>query len=287
MNWTKVICYSCKKRFQRPVGQFNEARKFGWKQFCSKICQKNSKFTGKHLTCSNPSCEKVFYRELSDIRKVKQSFCSNSCAAKINNRLRTLKLPPNKCALPGCNVPIPKDQKYCSRLHGAMPRRIPHEIHKKQIIARIQTFYKTHRRIPVKREMYGIYRTTRSLFGSWNNAIRAAGLNPNPVMFALRHVAKDGHRCDSLAEKIIDDWLNKSNIRHERNIPYPGDQTLTADFLIGSHWIEFFGLAGVLKDYDKLMAKKRRLSKKYKLNLIEIYPKDLFPVSHLSEKLFK
>ena len=53
--------------------------------------------------------------------------------------------------------------------------------------------------------MYGIYKTARYLFGSWNNAVKASGLKPNPVMFSEKQIANDDHVCDSLAEKIIDD----------------------------------------------------------------------------------
>lgn len=285
MNFAKVNCAFCDKRFIRPTGRFNEAKKFGWNQFCSKICQTNSKFTGRKLTCSNSNCGRTFYRELSQIHKVKKSFCSNSCAAKTNNKLRLLKYPTNRCRLPKCGTVIPRGRQYCSRLHSAISRRIPDEIHKKQIIMQIQAFYKTHNRIPVKREMYGIYRTTRSLFGSWNKVIEVAGYSPNPVMFASRYVAKDGHWCDSLAEKVIDDWFYDKNIKHERNIKYPGNPKLTADFRTKRHWIEFFGLTGEIKEYDILIKRKRKLAKKYKLPFIAIYPKDLFPTNNLEKIL--
>ena len=52
--------------------------------------------------------------------------------------------------------------------------------------------------------MYVVYGKARYVFGTWNNAISAAGYKPNPVMFARHHIASDGHRCDSLAEKIIE-----------------------------------------------------------------------------------
>ena len=67
-------------------------------------------------------------------------------------------------------------------------------------------FYKLNKRIPVKKEMYDAYGKARDVFGTWNKAIEIAGYEPNPVMFAKRCVARDGHQCDSLAEKIIDEW---------------------------------------------------------------------------------
>lgn len=135
--------------------------------------------------------------------------------------------------------------------------------------------------------MYGSYREAREFFGSWNNAIKIAGFIPNPVLFAKKQRAYDGHQCDSLAEKIIDDWLNEKNIKHERNIKYPGNLKLTVDFVTRHYWIEFFGLTGIIKKYDALVKEKQKIAKKYKLPLMELYPKDLFPVNRLSEKLIK
>jgi hypothetical protein len=108
-----------------------------------------------------------------------------------------------------------------------------------------------------------------------------AGFDPNPVMFAKKYYTNDGHRCDSLSEKIIDDWLYARNINHEINYPYPGSCGFTTDFKIGKSWIEFFGLSGHLKKYDELKLKKIRLAKLHKLKIIEIYPEDLFPKNRL------
>lgn len=131
--------------------------------------------------------------------------------------------------------------------------------------------------------MYGAYKEARRIFGGWSAAITAAGFKPNPIMFAKKYIASDGHHCDSLAEKIIDDWLVSKNVEHKRNLPYPEGKRLTVDFVIGNRWIEFFGLAGEIKDYDRLLRKKRRVCEKYAIPLLEIYPKDLFPKNRLAE----
>jgi len=69
---------------------------------------------------------------------------------------------------------------------------------------------------------------------------------------------------------------------------------MTGDFFIKPNIvIEFFGLAGVQETYDTIISKKRALVKKLKLQLIEIYPNDIYPVpeiklaSLLKEKLHK
>ncbi|TSC76781.1 MAG: hypothetical protein G01um101433_670 [Parcubacteria group bacterium Gr01-1014_33] len=285
MYFCQVVCAECRKTFIRSVGQVNEAKKFHWKQFCSWNCLASSKMTGSTLQCLNPQCKKKFYRLQNQIKKVRKSFCSQSCATIINNKERSEKLVRKQCATPGCNISIPSWQNYCSIVHATSSRKISPEQYKQKIIAHIQSFYNNHGRIPLKRELNSIYKVAWLVFGSWNNAIIAAGYNPNPVLFAEKQIANDGHPCDSLAEKIIDDWLTTESIEHKRSIPYPEGKRLKVDFVIENHWIEFFGLAGEVQRYDELVRIKRRLCKKHNLKLVEVYPKDLFPTNHLSEIL--
>lgn len=153
-----------------------------------------------------------------------------------------------------------------------------------EICEKIKEFYKINERIPFKME-FPHYNAARDRFGSWNKAITAAGLVPNPVKFANKYIAKDGHPCDSMAEKIIDDLLYEKDIAHERNIRYPENPKMTADFVTKTHWIEFFGLLGELREYDLLVKEKLRLVKKHKLPFMAVYKKDLFPLDNLLRKL--
>jgi len=162
------------------------------------------------------------------------------------------------------------------------PKVIKIKYSKSEIINTIKGFYENNKRIPLKRECHH-YNAARNRFGTWNKAIESAGFESNPVIFAKKHIAEDGHKCDSFAEKIIDDWLYKRKISHKRNIKYPDNPKLTADFTTKNYWIEFFGLTGEIKEYDESIRKKQQLAEKYKLPLIAIYPKDLFPVNHLPE----
>lgn len=82
------------------------------------------------------------------------------------------------------------------------------------------------------------------------------------------------------SRKIIDDYLSKRNIKHIRNFPYPGNEGFTVDFKVDDCWIEFFGLSGELEQYDELKERKLKLAKIFKLKIIEIYPKDLFPLNN-------
>ena len=124
------------------------------------------------------------------------------------------------------------------------------------------------------------YKATRLRFGTWNKAIKAAGFKPHQVLFAKKYIANDGHKCDSLAEKIIDDWLTARKIPHQKNVFYPNSK-YTTDFKVRGTFIEFFGLQGELRIYDQYMRKKLRLIRNNNLSLISIYPKDLFPKSKL------
>ena len=133
--------------------------------------------------------------------------------------------------------------------------------------------------------MHAAYGKARDAFGTWNKAVEAAGFDPNPVMFAKRCVARDGHQCDSLAEKIIDEWFYSKGIPHKRSVPYPEEYKLTCDFVVNKTFIEFFGLEGEVKDYDRLVRLKRRLSNKHALGLIEIKPGHVFPKNKLNQVL--
>jgi hypothetical protein len=234
---------------------------------------------GRTLVCANSKCKKKFYRPINGINKEGSNFCSRSCAAQINNsKYPKRKAPIKKCLHCGKTFKATKQKLYCSRKCKNKAQIISAE----KILIKIKEFYKNNRRIPYKEE-FPHYNTAQNRFGSWNKAIEAAGLKPNPVKFAKKYIAQDGHQCDSFAEKIIDDWLYENKVEHERNRKYPDSQKLTVDFVTKYHWIEFFGLVGEIKEYDAVVRKKRKLAQKYKLPLIAIYPKDLFPVNRLSK----
>ena len=61
---------------------------------------------------------------------------------------------------------------------------------------------------------------------------------------------------------------------------------MTADFFVQPNIIiEFFGLAGVQKNYDRIIKLKRQFCAKYNLKLVEIYPEDIFIKKSLPELL--
>lgn len=303
-------CINCQKLYQITLKRFNESIKNNWKFYCSRSCLSEHKSKQIAVECNNPDCNKTFKR--SSNSKIKNHYCSSSCAAKINNlgRVRTPqgnmstfifnknksnkitkqiikrhKLPQKFCANPTCDKQILNKNTYCSNVCQQAAQRKPVEYYRQIVIKEIQDFVSRNGRNPVKREMNSACKHARNVFGSWNKAIKAAGFKPNPVLFAHKHRAKDGHMCDSLAEKIIDDWLSSNKVPHDRSVPYPTNPKLTCDFVVYDIWIEFFGLAGDIKEYDRLMNLKYKIVKKHNLKFIPIYPKHMFPKPMLNEIL--
>jgi len=183
-----------------------------------------------------------------------------------------------------CQKKIFYNNRFCSSVCHARAIKIPTDEYRKKIIQKIKNFYNQNGRIPLKKEKVEIYVTARELFGSWNNAIQAAGFNPNPILFSKKYYANDGHKCDSLSEKIIDDWLTSRKILHERSVPFSNTKH-TADFKIGDIFIEFFGLHGELKSYDRVMKKKLAIIKANNLKLVSLFPADIFPIYKLDQRL--
>lgn len=291
MKSVLVVCNLCSKKFERFMGRYNEAIKMGWMQFCSSKCQTLSK--QKHRVISScKTCGKEVRRLESTIEPSRNIFCSSSCSITFSNTHRVTKLILAKrkrslekpmCANSSCNKRIGLENKiYCSsscRFHSE------NEKNKKRVVAEIKNFFKKFGRIPIKYEFPNLSSRGRHGFGTWNKAVKSAGFVPNEVIFSKKFTANDGHRCDSLSEKIIDDWLSARNIKHEIHVRYPWKNGMSTDFKVGEYWIELFGLTKQLKSYDNLMRTKLELIKQHNLNLISLYLSDIFPVSRLDKKL--
>lgn len=81
-----IECDYCKKPFEKDEKYVKQAANRGYKLYCSKECQRLSKFTGEELICSQ--CGKTFYRNKSRIDRSKRTFCSNSCSANFYNKYK-------------------------------------------------------------------------------------------------------------------------------------------------------------------------------------------------------
>ena len=289
MSLIKVKCAFCGKEFFRRKKQFNEAKKFDWKQYCSWGCLSRDKLKRQILFCEN--CDKRFSRAPNDISP--HNYCSQSCAAIVNNKRYPKPHPEPKFKIcVKCGKQFRKstgNTKYCS----IKCRKETEWYDRKKLLEIIRNTTQKLKRVPVRREVRGIDKACGRFFGSWNNAIIAAGLLPNRshsqrMYKRTNTVALDGHLCDSVSEALIDNWLTKNNILHERNVTYPktNHKTDWAVFVRGEKiFIEYFGLANDSPRYDRAIREKKNLCRKYRLQLIEIYPQDLYPEKNLSRKL--
>lgn len=292
MNLVKVKCAFCEKEFLREKGRCNEAKKFGWNQYCSKECLSKDRTKKQVIICEN--CGKHFARVPSSISL--HNYCSKSCAAIVNNK-KCLKgharIKPKLKTCIKCGKQFKKSThniKYCSmKCRRNTEQKYTHQ----QLLKIIKKTTKKLKRVPARREMGKISNICRNSFGSWNNAVIAAGFQPNRShsqrMYKCAKVkALDGHLCDSISELVIDNWLTKNNICHKKNVPYP-ETNSKADWaiFIGNQkiFIEYFGLANDSPRYDRTIKRKKELCHKHNLRLIEIYPWDIYSKGHLNIRL--
>lgn len=287
MNLVKVECVFCGKKFFRRKGQFKEAKKFDWNQYCSWKCLSRDKIKRQVLFCEK--CGKRFERTPCEISL--HNYCSQSCAAIINNRKNPKRKPQFKNCLE-CRKQFRKstgNSKYCSMKcrSGAEPKHTLQEL-----IDIIRAKTQELGRVPARREIKESD-ACRKFFGSWNNAIIAADLQPNRshsqrMYKRTNTVSSDGHLCDSVSELLVDNWLAKNNIPHERDTSYPNTHHKT-DWAIPIEsqkiFVEYFGLANDSPRYDQAIKEKKKLCRKNKISLIAIYPQDLYPKEFLEENL--
>ena len=123
-------------------------------------------------------------------------------------------------------------------------------------------------------------------FGGWLEALIACGALPDGAYRTgrgTRCLARDGHQCASLGERLIDDLLYAEGIPHEREPVYQGSR-MRADFLIGGTYVEYLGLAG-RADYDQRTDHKRAWCAERAIPLLLITPPELSDVQTLRERL--
>ncbi len=290
LNGVKVKCAFCGKEFFRKKGQFKEAKKFGWKQYCSWKCLTKDKIKRQVLFCEN--CGKHFERTPCGVSP--HNYCSHSCAMIMNNkrypRKNGLKPILKTCRICGNQYKKSSgNKKYCSMKCRSEAKRCTPE----ELLSIIKKTARKLKRAPARRELDSITKSCIKVFGSWNNAVLAAGFTPNRShnnRMYKRSIAKaqDGHLCDSISELLIDNWLYKNSIPHERNAHYPETNHRTDWELPNRNrkiFIEYFGLTNDSPRYDRAVEEKKKLCEKHKIFLIPIYPKDLYPKNFLEDNL--
>ncbi len=281
MAFGTAQCSFCNKTFLKDNRHINENRKLGHNFYCSLKCQYSFKNKQKILICENTVCKNKFKRSPKHIYF--HNFCSRKCYAtlvSLNNKLRSKS---NFCN--SCGKKIASAHKYCSPSCWGYD----HQISKEKLISNLRILYKKLGRTPTRRE-FKSFTACVSCFGSWNNAVLAAGLIPNRSlnqrMYKRRKcISIDGHLCDSVSELLIDNWLYKNKINHQKSTPYPKGK-FVADWSLSSNiLIEYFGLANDSRRYDEEIKKKQAICRETRITLIEIYSQDLFPEIKLEEIL--
>jgi len=273
------------------MGRINENLKLNHNFYCSRKCEFKFKTKKQKLLCEN--CGKSFSRQISQISP--HNYCSHSCAMIVNNKKypRKNRLKPILKTCIVCRNLYKKssgNKKYCSmKCRNEAERYAPEEL-----LDLIKNIFKKLGRVPARRELLkGEDKACVRFFGSWNNAILAAGFTPNRshdnrMYKRVNAKAIDGHLCDSISELLIDNWLYKNNIPHKRNADYPGTN-YKVDWELSTKnqkiFVEYFGLANDSPRYDRTVKEKKKLCGKHKISLIPIYPKDLYPKIFLEDNL--
>lgn len=123
---------------------------------------------------------------------------------------------------------------------------------------------------------------------SWLEILQLAGLVGEAWRpgFGTFCIAKDGHKCRSLAEQSIDDWLTMRGINHKVEPYWPKDSDLNPLGKLRADWelydgtfVEYAGLSS--DDYISKIEKKRKLASKNNLKLIVLFPDDLQRLSEI------
>ena len=240
------------------------------------------------MFCEN--CGKRLERTLHAISP--HNYCSLSCAAIFNNRKRPERNA-EKIKCPTCGKVFKKwvvgNKKYCSMECCAEAKCYKPE----DLLEIIRNAVRDLKRVPARRELKSINDSCKKLFGSWNKAVAAAGLQPNRshgdrMYKRIMTKASDGHFCDSMSEAVVDNWLAENDIPHEKDVHYPNTHHKADWGIILKNqkiFVEYFGLANDSPRYDRTVKEKRQLCRENEIPLIEIYPKDIFPRNSLNQNL--
>ncbi|MGG3892011.1 homing endonuclease associated repeat-containing protein [Metabacillus fastidiosus] len=119
--------------------------------------------------------------------------------------------------------------------------------------------------------------TYRKVFGTWNKAIKEAGLKQNGDIY----YSSKGLECLSYYELLFTNMLEKYNIVFTKENKYKDyiatDKNYRFDYVIQfnnkQYFVEIFGIT-YREDYLEKTEHKIRLCKENNLDLIEIYPED-------------
>lgn len=81
----------------------------------------------------------------------------------------------------------------------------------------------------------------------------------------------DGHKARSREEWLVDEWLHREGIPHEREPKLKG---MRPDWRVGNVYVEYWGLMGA-QGYEARREEKLDLYRRRRLRLVELFPDDL------------
>lgn len=302
MKISKVVCGFCKKEFLRKTRKVNESLKKKRTLFCSPKCASN--YRNKQVQKECGQCGKpMFVREnvfLSS--KSGLCFCSRRCSCIYRNH-HYIKTTEEKDKIRNTLTKTlsTKTCKYCGKtFHANKPRNIfcnrdcelkfkngrgPYS--KEEAIKILSNFVINNKTPPTSIKNYRLCTASKKYWGGWNKMIKELGYEPNKKYVLRKNLlCKDGHSADSISEMIVDDWLYKNNIKHERRRKYPNSKC-NCDFYLTdlNIWMEYFGLKNAHADYNKKMENKYQMAEDEKIILIGITSDDIYPTIKIQEKL--
>lgn len=136
---------------------------------------------------------------------------------------------------------------------GLTPNFEPLKYTEHDLIGILQQFNHNHDRVPYSEEFKGrspglkVF-TTR--FGSWANALSAAGFPPNPQTFGKQYRSNHGHIRPSYIDGKVDDMIGCYGLSHQHEVPYnllvPTEFLYTLDTLVENSW--FIEVAGFITE---------------------------------------
>lgn len=162
-----------------------------------------------------------------------------------------------------------------SRILDALPSSDPFKV----IMEQAKTLDAASGIVRLMKEMVR-FSALKKEYGSWFAVLATSGCLPEgsrKEVFGTRILAKDGHECLSMAEKQIDDELQRLRIPHRKEVQYP-NAAFVCDWVVqrsdGVVFIEYFGLSGKAAYEEKIIQKRAALANAG-VELIELYYEDL------------
>lgn len=301
MKIQEFICQHCQGTFQKNASRVRRALRLGRPTYCSVQCAGLAKVTATTAPCSH--CGAPVTRPKNAENVSGKRFCSRGCSASARNCGRSLPdgvrskisssvrsyhdrlvpKPRSSCSICGKDYLFKPGRVSCSRVCHAIltTGRPPYSA--PEVLDAIQRVYNDTGSVPGIRDNPPLFRAAQKFFGSWNSALFQVGITPNPKCFGRRNIrCIDGHRADSLSERLIDDWLHQRWIQHERSRPYPYGK-YTCDFYLPATntWVEYFGLVGTGSRYQETIERKQEIMQEFGMNLVCVYPNDIYPTRML------